>query len=93
MNATDNSTGIEKLSVCLTSFGFACLAFFLSAVLLVPVTGMLHETLGVPALITQALIMLELFGLPVVAAVYGISVAAKPILARHMALAKADSDQ
>lgn len=76
----DDSTPLEKALVCLTSFSCACLAFVLAAVLLLPLTAWLHEGLGVPAVVTQVMILLELFALPIVAALGGLNLGVRCVL-------------
>ena len=80
-----NSTAGEKAAVCLTAFGFSCGAFFLAALVLIPITGHLAESFSLPDLLTQSLIFIELIGLPIVAALWGVNVAARPIIARQLA--------
>ena len=83
MDAKDDSTVTEKLSVVLTSFGFSVAVFFLATIVLVPITGTLFNQLGIPELVTKVIILFEMFALPIVAAVYGIQLAARPIIARR----------
>ncbi len=74
-------TPIQKCIACATGFGMACFAFFFAAIVLVPITGTISESLGLPDAIPIVLIMLQLFGLPVVAAIVGVSTAAQSIVA------------
>lgn len=81
-NDIGDSTTMEKFTVCLIGFGFSCLAFLLSATVLVPVTGFISNVFALPDIVPQVLILLELFALPVVAALVGVSLAARPIARR-----------
>ena len=74
-----DSTTIEKLTVCLTGFGFSCLALLVAAIVVVPITGFASGVLGLPDIVPQLLILFELVGLPIVAALVGVSVAARQI--------------
>jgi|GEM_PF-5598723 len=69
----DDSTATEKAMVCLSSFGFACAAFFFSAVVLVPLTGSLANIVDLPPALTGGLILFELFGLTTIAAIYSVA--------------------
>ena len=64
---------------CTSEFGFACVAFFFAALVLVPLTGALSEAFHLSDVIPMVLIMLQLFGLPVVPAIIGVSRAARSI--------------
>ena len=86
MNAQDNSTTIEKLTVAFTAFGFACAGLALGAIIFVPVLGTILGRIGASELLTQMTILLSLFGTPVVASLLGIRVAAQPIIQRQQSL-------
>lgn len=49
----------------------------MSLLFLIPLTGYLHEQLGVSPALTQSVVLFELFGFPVLAALWGISFSAK----------------
>ena len=90
MNATtDDSTPLEKFAVAMTAFGFACITFVAAAIIIVPVTGSTMNRIAAPEAITNAAILFELFGLPVIASLFGVTFAARPIVQRQMARANA----
>lgn len=61
----------------MTGFGFACLTFLVSVVVLVPLTGAAAERFGFPELLTVMLVMFEIFGLTVIGGICGVSLAAR----------------
>lgn len=74
MQATDNTTAVQKAMVCFTSFSLACLAFVLTAVAVMPLSVGLLNFLGAPDGVVLSTVVLELFGLPIVAALAGLNV-------------------
>ena len=52
----------------------------MSIFLLVPLTGWLLSSVGSPDVLTQLVVLAELFGLPVVAAIFGIDFAARSMI-------------
>ena len=60
----------DAVIVAGTAFSLASAAFALSVVVLIPVLGALMQVLNAPALLQPAVVLLGLFGLPVVAAVF-----------------------
>ena len=76
-NRVDESTATQKVAASMGGFGFACLAFFFSAVILIPITGSLASALAIPDAITVALVLLELFGLTVAAGIWGVAFVAR----------------
>ena len=84
----EESTSLEKLTVAMTAFGLACVAFFLSAVVLVPATGALFNLTSIPDVVTMTVILVELLGFPIVGALFGIAIAARPIRKRIANTAK-----
>lgn len=75
----DKSTAFDKAAACMAGFGLACLTFLGAATILVPMTGSLATGFGVPDIIPMALIFVELFVLPVAAAIYGVSLVARAV--------------
>ena len=76
-NIQRTTSATQALIVCGVSFSFSCLAFAVSLLFLIPLTGYLHEQLGLNPLLTQATVLFELFGLPILAALWGIFVCCK----------------
>ena len=75
----DTSTAAQKLIVAGTAFCCSTAAFVLAAVMLVPAADSLLTWVGAPDLLTKAVVLLLLFGSPVVAAIAGISIGSKAI--------------
>ncbi|XAM00561.1 hypothetical protein OT109_04055 [Phycisphaeraceae bacterium D3-23] len=65
--------------VCGTAFATSCAGFALSVLLLIPVLGTLLARLDAPALLQQVVVVLLLFGLPILAAIAGIELGEKII--------------
>ena len=70
----DQSTLLQKAVVCGTSFCTSCAFFMLGAVVLLPLTASVLEFLAVPELVTQAVVMLLVFGTPIVGALIGLRI-------------------
>lgn len=79
----DDTTASEKLIAALSGFGFACFAFFFSAIVLLPLTGHLEERFAFPVSITATLVFVELFGLTSVAGIFGVVFAARGFAGRR----------
>ncbi|MEM9589023.1 MAG: hypothetical protein AAGA03_17210 [Planctomycetota bacterium] len=78
INATDDpTTPLQKFGAAMSGFGFACMAFFFSATVLVPITGRIAESLAVPDLVTATVVLFELFGLTVIAGIAGVAAFAR----------------
>ena len=79
MDSVEPTTATQKALVCFTSFSLACLAFVLTTVAVMPASVSLLGFLGAPdwALST---VVLELFGLPIVAALAGLHVGVRRVV-------------
>ncbi|QDT68139.1 hypothetical protein MalM25_10550 [Planctomycetes bacterium MalM25] len=80
MDSIDPTTAAQKAMVCLTSFSLACLAFVLTVVALMPLSVGLLGFLGASDGVVMSTVMLELFGLPIVAALAGLNVGVRCVV-------------
>jgi len=74
------TTALQKCVAAGTGFGFACLTFFLSALVLVPLTGHLGQVMSLPSWMIRFAILFELFGLTSMAGLAGVLFAVRHFL-------------
>jgi hypothetical protein len=64
----------KALTVMLTSFGFACIGFFIGMLLILPLLAKLATLITVPDPVMATMVFIGLFGTPVIGALLGINV-------------------
>lgn len=69
----------DKAIVCGTSFACASAAFVLAAIFLIPVVGTVLHSIEPPEWIQQVVILVTLFGTPIVAAFVGLGIGTRLI--------------
>ena len=80
MDSVEPTTATQKALVCFTSFSLACLAFVLTTVAVMPASVSLLGFLGAPDWAVLSTVVLELFGLPIVAALAGLHVGVRRVV-------------
>ncbi|MEM7336264.1 MAG: hypothetical protein AAF490_29555 [Chloroflexota bacterium] len=78
MESQNSSLG-QKLIVSFTAFSVSCAAFALSIIVLIPVIGGFMQSIQLPDLLQQLILMTLLFGLPIWAAFGGLNIGMKLI--------------
>jgi hypothetical protein len=73
-----NDSEPNALIVALTSFGFACIGFFVGMLLILPLLAKLATLITIPDPVMATMVFIGLFGTPVVGALLGINVFSRP---------------
>ena len=71
---SDHHSDPTALTVALTSFGFACIGFFVGLLLILPLLAELATLITIPDPVMATMVFIGLFGTPVVGALLGINV-------------------
>lgn len=75
---------VEKLTVSCSGFGFATTMFIFSALVMIPNASRFMHSIYVSEPIQQVVVLFLMFGLPLLAAMYGIRLGSKAIFAKPL---------